>query len=76
MGNGFIELNFKGQSQRVSAGDIQTIQVAKGEMTITLNDAEKGLFSSRGVFKVGVSKTSDFRLMILLIERELGIRVY
>ena len=76
VGKGFLELNFKGQVQQVQASEIQNIQVVQGFMTLSLVGSKKGLFSSQGVFKFAVAQAADFRLMTLLIEKELNIRIY
>ena len=76
IGRGFIELTFKGQTERLARDDIAQITLQQGFMTITAVGAVKKLFSKQGFFTFGVAQTQDFRLFLLLIENETGIRVY
>lgn len=76
IGRGFIELSFKGQTERLARDDIAQINLQQGFMTITAVGAVKKLFSKQGIFTFGVAQTQDFRLFLLLLENETGIRVY
>ena len=76
IGRGFLELTFKGQTERLENADIAEITLLQGQMTVTAVGAVKKLFSKQGIFTFGVSETQDFRLFLLLLESETGIRVY
>ncbi len=74
-GNGFIDLTFKGTTQRLQRSEIGGITLARGFMTIQAVGAKKSMFNKQGIFTFGVANVQDFRLFLLLIEKQLGIRV-
>lgn len=75
IGRGRIELGFKGQQQELANNEIQNITLARGFMTIAAVGSKKGLFSNQGITTFSVAQTQDFRLFLLVLENETGIRV-
>lgn len=74
-GNGFIDMTFKGTTQRLQKGEIGGITLARGFMTIQAVGAKKSLFNKQGIFTFSAANVQDFRLFLILIEKQLGIRV-
>jgi hypothetical protein len=60
VGNGFIEIGWKGAVERLDKPAIQSLTLNQGTLVIKRQDAKEGLFRSEGVFRFPVSAMSDF----------------
>ena len=75
VGEGFIELFFKGERERVEAADLTSVALDQGYMTIQRTGSRKGLFSSEGVFRFNVNGMADFRYFIIVFQSLTGYRL-
>lgn len=75
VGEGFVELFFKGERERLDAGDIASIALDQGYMTIQRTGAKKGLFSSNGIFRFNVNGMADFRVFMVVFQTFTGYRL-
>lgn len=75
VGEGFIELFFKGAQERLDAADIASVSLDQGYMTIQRTGAKKGLFSSDGVFRFNVNGMADFRVFMVVFQSYTGYRL-
>lgn len=73
VGEGFLELTAKGTTERVSTAEIESVELQSGTLTITRKGARKGLFSSEGVFRVGVGDMANFRCFLVAMQRYAGV---
>lgn len=74
LGNGVLELTFKGQVERLQTSDIANLNLNAGMLTIERVGATKGLFSKSGVFTFNVGQMHDFRYFLIALEILLGYR--
>ena len=75
VGDGFIELFFKGERERLAAADLTSVALDQGYMTIQRTGSRKGLFSSEGVFRFNVNGMADFRYFIIVFQSLTGYRL-
>jgi hypothetical protein len=74
VGNGFIEIGWKGAVERLDKPAIQSLTLNQGTLVIKRQGAKEGLFRSEGVFRFPVSAMSDFRTFLVALEATTGFR--
>jgi hypothetical protein len=74
VGDGFIEIGWKGAVERLDKAAIQSLSLAQGMLTIKRQGAKEGIFRSEGVFRFPVSAMSDFRTFLVALEVCTGYR--
>ena len=72
VGNGFIEIGWKGAVERLDKPAIQSLTLNQGTLVIKRQGAKEGLFRSEGVFRFPVSTMSDFRTFLVALEATTG----
>ncbi len=68
VGEGFIEIGWKGAVERLEKPAIASLSLAQGTLVIKRHGAKEGLFRSEGVFRFPVSALSDFRTFLVALE--------
>jgi hypothetical protein len=74
VGEGFIEIGWKGAVERLEKTAIQSLSLAQGTLVIKRQGAKEGLFRSQGVFRFPVSTMSDFHTFLVALEVCTGYR--
>lgn len=74
VGKGFLEIGAKGATERVTIGDTKDIHFEQGVLVIKKRDAKEGLFRSDGVYRFPVAALTDFRVFLVVLEEQTGIR--
>lgn len=74
VGNGFIEIGWRGAVERLEKSAIQSLSLAQGTLVVKRHGAKEGLFRSEGVFRFPVSTMSDFRTFLVALEACTGYR--
>jgi hypothetical protein len=70
VGPGFLELEFKGKTERVNAEDIQTLQVSGGSFQIKTHDAR--WLGRKGKFHFDYAAMANARVFLLSLEALAG----
>jgi hypothetical protein len=74
IGKGFLEIGWRGQVQRLSRAEIQSLNFETGWLVIKRIGAKEGWFSSDGVFRFPVSGMADFAVFMIVLEEQTGFR--
>ncbi len=74
VGDGFIEIGWKGAVERLSKAEIQALTLQKGTLVVKRQGAKEGLFRSEGVFRFPVAALADFRTFLVALEVCTGYR--
>lgn len=74
IGDGFMDLHFKGTTERLTNADIQNLNLSAGFLTIEQQGAKKGIFSSSGVFRFSVNGMDNFRYFLVVLDVLMGYR--
>jgi hypothetical protein len=74
VGKGFLEIGAKGASERIEVGDTKDIYFEQGVLVIKRKDAKEGIFSSQGVYRFPVAALNDFRVFLVVLQEQTGIR--
>jgi hypothetical protein len=74
VGKGVIEIGWKGQTERLSTGDIQALHFETGWLVIKKKGAREGWFSSDGVFRFPVSNMANFQVFMVILEEQTGYK--
>lgn len=73
LAEGKILLYFKGEESEHLAEDIEEVRIHDGSFQIRRRDAQKGWFSSSGIYKFPYSSLGNAQLFLILLERVVGI---
>jgi hypothetical protein len=68
VGDGFIEIGWKGAVERLEKAAIASLSLAQGTLIVKRHGAKEGLFRSEGVFRFPVSTMSDFHTFLVALE--------
>jgi hypothetical protein len=71
----YLKLDIRGQVEELSARDIGDARIDAGTFVIEAADAQKGWFSSTGVYKFPYHDLGNAQLFLFLMDKLLGIRV-
>jgi hypothetical protein len=74
VGRGFVELNVKGQKERLDTADIGGVSIGNGIFKVRRKGAKEGWFSSDGVYQFTYSSMANATLFLLALDRLVGIR--
>lgn len=74
VGKGFLEIGARGASERIAVSDTKDIHFEQGVLVIKKRDAKEGLFKSEGVFRFPVAAMNDFRVFLVVLEEQTGVR--
>ena len=72
IGPGFLEFEFKGNTQRVESEHIKTLQVAGGSFQIATHDA--GWFGRKGKFRFDYGSMANARVFLMALETLAGFQ--
>jgi hypothetical protein len=68
VGDGFIEIGWKGAVERLDKASIESLSLSQGTLIVKRRGAKQGLFRSEGVFRFPVSTLSDFHTFLVALE--------
>jgi hypothetical protein len=71
----YLKLDVRGQVEELSARDIGDARIEQGTFVIEAADAQKGWFSSSGVYKFPYHDLGNAQLFLFLMDKLLGLRV-
>lgn len=74
VGDGFIEIGWRGAVERLEKAAIDSLSLAQGTLVVKRRGAKEGLFRSEGVFRFPVSTMSDFHTFLIALEAYTGYR--
>ncbi len=74
VGDGFIEIGWKGAVEQLPKAAIQSLSLSQGTLIIKRQGAKEGLFRSEGVFRFPVAGIGDFRTFLVVLEVFTGFK--
>ena len=74
IGRGFLELGAGGRTKQIRIEDTKDIHLEQGVLVIKEKDAKEGIFRSEGVHRFPVAALNDFRVFLVVLEEQTGVR--
>lgn len=74
IGKGFVEIGWRGQTERLQRSEMQDIYLQQGQLVIKRQGAREGFFSSDGVFRFPVAQMNDFQVFLIVLKEQTGIQ--
>ncbi len=67
LGNGFLEIQQRGETVRLNADELARVSIANGVVTIAHKDAKRNLFGSQGFYKFDYYDIANAKLFLGLL---------